>query len=301
MCTAPKKTMRFSSIFASMLSVAAFTFFSANAHATDLSSCGDIALDSTAQCEVDVSGGCSAKCTPVNVVASCSAQLQVSCNGNCTASADVSCTGSCDSTCETSCNANPGSFDCEGDCTGTCEGNCSSQCSSDSSNTNCMAECKANCSGSCSGKCTGVAPSADCTTKCQGSCGGSCTASANATCNINCQAQGEASCETQITGGCTAACSSPKGAIFCNGQFVNASDVDNCVDALKSLLNIQVSGSASSSCDGGTCEAEAQGQASASCSAAPGESPVSGGMLFAAIGMFGAAVARRKSQKKNRR
>src|ERR1700685_1652154 len=100
MCTAPKKTMRLSSIFASILSVAAFMFFSANAHATDLSSCGDIALDSTAQCTLETSGGCPAQCTPVTVGASCSAHLQVSCVGSCNVSADASCTGSCDTSCE---------------------------------------------------------------------------------------------------------------------------------------------------------------------------------------------------------
>ena len=288
--------MRTSSLLASLSSfaaVAALTFFSGQAHATDLSACGDIALDSNAQCELDTSGGCSAKCTPVNVVASCSAQLQVSCSGSCNVTADASCTTSCQGSCEGSCNANPGSYDCEGDCTGTCEGNCSSQCSTNANQSQCTAECKANCSGSCSAKCTGTPPSATCQARCQASCSGSCTAEVNASCNIDCQSKGEASCEATVTGGCQAQCSQPKGALFCNGQFVNASDVSNCVDALKQLLNIQVSGSASSSCDGGTCEANAQGTASAGCSAAPGE-PIGGTFLLAGLGMMGIAISRRK-------
>jgi hypothetical protein len=303
MWTAPKKTMRNTSIFASLLTAAALTFFGAPDARADLSSCGDLDIGGNAKCELDTSGGCTARCTPISVVASCSAQLQTSCSGSCSVTADANCTGSCQTSCEGTCNANPGTYDCEGDCTGTCEADCSGKCSasSESGNANCTEECKANCGGSCHAKCSGTPPSATCTARCQSSCSGSCTAEVNASCNIDCQAKGEASCEATVTGGCKAQCTQPKGALFCDGQFVNASNLDDCVSSLVDLLHIQVSGSASSECDGGECSAEAQGQASASCSAAPNagsnESPIGGSTLFAGVGLLGIAVARRKKNR----
>ncbi|MEO8800902.1 MAG: hypothetical protein ABI551_23625 [Polyangiaceae bacterium] len=277
--------------------VAGSLFLSAGvAHAADLSSCGDIFVDAGATCTVETSGGCEAQCTPVNVTASCSAKLQATCEGSCNVDASADCTTSCQGTCEGSCNADPGSLDCQGNCEGTCSADCTSQCASDANQTQCQGECKANCKGSCSGKCEGTPPSATCQAKCQASCSGSCTAKVNASCNIDCQAKGEASCEANVTGGCKAQCQEPKGAIFCDGQYVDAKNVSDCADALKAFLNIQVSGSASSGCDGGDCSAEAQGTVSAGgCSTAPGESPLSGGLLLGAFGLVGIAIARKKS------
>ena len=93
-------------------------------------------------------------------------------------------------------------------------------------------------------------------------------------------------------------------AIFCDGNFINASDANACVNDLKNLFNIQVSGwsYANAGCDGGTCEASAGagGTASASCDVAPGNAPpLSGGLLGLGLGatVFG-FVRRRRAAKK---
>lgn len=287
-----------SSVLASIAAVAFLTLGASEARAADLSSCGNIDVQANAQCQLVTSGGCEAQCTPLNVEAACSAKLSAQCDGQCTATADATCTTSCQGTCEGSCNANPGNFDCDADCHGTCEGSCSGSCASAADQTKCQAECKANCTGTCNAKCQGTPPSATCQAKCQASCSGSCTAEVNASCNIDCQAQGEASCETEVTGGCKAQCSQPKGALFCDGQYVDTgNNLQNCIDALKAALNIQVQGSADASCDGGTCSAEAQGSASSSCSAAPGESPMNAGFLFAGAGIAAVAVIRKRQKK----
>ncbi len=293
--------MRTSSFLASISAAAVLTLTAAHARAADLSSCGNIDVQANANCTLETSGGCEAQCTPLNVTAACSAQLQSSCSGSCTATADASCTTSCEGTCEGSCSANPGTFDCDADCHGTCEGSCSGQCSSASDQTQCVAECKANCNGTCQAKCSGTPPSATCQAKCQASCGGSCTAEVNASCSIQCQSQGEANCEAQVTGGCKAQCEQPKGALFCDGQYVDTgNNLQNCIDALKALFNIQVSGSADASCDGGSCSAEAEGKASSSCAATPGEAPAGGTLAFAGLGLVAAAVARKKRSAQKR-
>jgi MYXO-CTERM domain-containing protein len=265
------------------------------AHA-GLDACGNIDVKANAQCQVVASGGCTAQCEPLKVQAACSAKLQAQCNGQCTATADVSCTGSCTADCSGKCTANPGSFDCQGSCTGSCDADCDAQCSGSASggsaSGSCKANCQANCSAKCDAQCTGTPPSATCDAKCQASCNGSCQAKASAQCQIDCQGKLEADCEATVTGGCKAQCQDPKGALFCDGQYVDTgNNLQNCVDALNAILNVKVSGSASADCNGGTCNAQAEGTASACSTSGPGtnaNTPL--GVL--ALGALGVVVAR---------
>src|SRR5579862_8849565 len=75
-------------------------FTPSSAHADVLSSCGNLDFAGNETCSIQTSGGCTAQCTPISFQASCSAQLEVGCQGMCTASADVNCTGSCSGSCE---------------------------------------------------------------------------------------------------------------------------------------------------------------------------------------------------------
>ncbi len=86
-------------------------------------------------------------------------------------------------------------------------------------------------------------------------------------------------------------------AIFCDGNFINATDANACVDDLKKLFNIQVTGYASGSagCDGGTCEAQGAAGGSVSCAmAAANEPPLSGGLLGLGLGVTVLGVVRRR-------
>jgi hypothetical protein len=87
-----------------------------------------------------------------------------------------------------------------------------------------------------------------------GSCSGECRADVNMDCQIDCQSDLYAECKVDFQGGCETQCESPSGAIFCDGQFIETSNIDNCVDALRDLLNASVE-----------FEAEASGSASVSC------------------------------------
>jgi hypothetical protein len=102
-----------------------------------------------------------------------------------------------------------------------------------------------------------------------------------------------------MQGGCEAQCTSPDGALFCDGQYVDhGGNLDACVAALEAAVSASVDlsarGSASSDCTGNMCSAEAEGEASASCALSPDRK--SGGLgglglLLAALGF--AAVRRR--------
>lgn len=274
---------------------AAFFFMSSTAHA-GIEACGNIDVSANATCEVAVEGGCTAKCEPVNFTVSCAAELYATCDGSCTATATAQCTGSCQTSCEAECNVDPGSFDCEGACRADCSADCSGQCAASATRADCEASCSSTCSGECSSQCNLTPAQADCMAQCQSCCSGSCDAQANMSCQIDCQATGYAECRTNLQGGCEAQCTKPEGALFCDGQYVDAGNrLEDCLNYLEDVLKIDVQGYArgNANCENGTCTAE--GEAGISCATAPpAHTPFDGRAAgFAALGL-GLLVARRR-------
>ena len=119
---------------------------------------------------------------------------------------------------------------------------------------------------------------------------------------MSCQRRGYIDCKARVRGGCEIACQEPEGALFCDGQYVDhGGNLDACADAIRQALAIEVdleaSGSASSTCSGNSCEGSAEGSASASCDigGAPGSSEIPGGVLAAlAASITGARLSRRR-------
>jgi MYXO-CTERM domain-containing protein len=267
------------------------------AHA-GIEACNNIDVRANAQCKLETQGGCTAQCTPVRFEAACAGELQTTCSGQCTATATADCTTSCKGECNAQCTSNPGSLDCSANCKGSCEADCSGQCSSSGNKSECEASCKANCSGSCDAQCKGTPPSASCDAKCEASCKGSCTAEVNAKCQIDCQSKGYVQCKSRLEGGCKTQCTQPKGALFCDGQYVDTgNNLDNCIAALNAILNIKVDASGSASCTGNNCEAE--GQAKASCGrVASSDVPETSALwIVAGLSLAGAAAVRRRKKK----
>lgn len=274
---------------------AAVSLFTVSEARAGIEACNNIEVSANAQCQLQTEGGCTAQCTPVKMEVACAAKLETQCSGECKASFDASCTASCKGDCSGQCTANPGSLDCSASCQGRCEADCSGKCASSGNKTECEASCKATCGGTCDAQCTGTPPSASCEAKCEASCKGSCQAKANMDCQISCQSKGYASCKTQLEGGCKAKCSEPKGALFCDGQYVDTgNNLQNCIDALNAYLKVKVSASGSAECANGECNAE--GKASASCAAAPGEGALSPIFLGAGVAAIAAGVIRRRKR-----
>lgn len=254
----------------------------------DLSDCGDISLEAEAECSViPPTASCDVMCTPISVRAACSAKLAASCEAGCDKLPSVDCSGKCVAECTGDCTVDPGKFDCQAACRADCSGSCGAKCSANSDKAGCMAECSGACSVSCKGSCDVAPPSASCDAKCEAGCEGSCKVDTNFDCQASCQAKGYAKCEADIQGSCKAKCKSTKGALFCDGQFVdNGDDLDMCIDALKAAFNAKVTIKASSEgesgCDGGTCEASGRAKVSSDCSSTPG-SPANVWALFALV------------------
>jgi hypothetical protein len=169
-------------------------------------------------------------------------------------------------------------------------------CQKNHPNDDCVTQGKAQCDLHCKDSCK--VPDTSCSEHCTKCCSGSCTTQVNFDCDYSCMADVEVSCKAQ--------CSRPTGGIFCNGQFVNATDVEQCVSYLATKLKIDVdvsasaSASGSSSCGPGGCEATGDGKASvkaSGCAAAPGSNNgVAGAIgLVTALGVLAGIRARRRA------
>ena len=251
-------------------------------------------MSAEAECTVEVEGGCVAKCTPVNVTAACAADLKLGCDGMCTGSASAECTGSCSADCMAECEVQPAEFNCQASCQADCSADCSGRCAGDSDGAKCEASCKATCTGDCDASCSVTPAEADCSAKCDARCEGSCKAEANIDCQVECQADGYVDCEAEVTGGCKTRCEQPEGALFCDGQYVDAgNNLEQCIAALKALLDIEVYAEGNAECSGNTCTAE--GVAGCSCSAdGPGDLGLAG-MLGLGFVVVGATRRRRRA------
>lgn len=237
--------------------------------------CGWLA-DGNVSCELDVTGGCEANCTPLNFTAQCG----YTCSGQCDVTIDAGCTASCQGDCEGSCMADPGSFSCTARCQESCEADCDTTCKSSKDQTTCVSQCKGSCEGDCSAHCQATPPSASCQERCQASCEGECHARANLDCEIQCQG----GCSSKLTGGCKADCQAPEGALFCDGQYVSVDNLDDC----SAFVQINAE------CSGNTCTASCTACSTAQAADAP--------LDFAALGAMalgcGLVVTRRRSRKR---
>jgi hypothetical protein len=225
--------------FALALALGSSVFVARPAYA-GLDACGDIHVEANAKCVVDVSGGCEARCTPVNLRAQCSVELQAECTGMCTADAQASCTGSCNiDACEARCEVEPAKFDCAADCQVEGSAMCAGECQAAANQAECKASCEASFSARCDSHCNVTPGSADCTAKCEAACEGKCEAQASVDCDISCTSDGYAECEADIQGGCVAHCEEPEGALFCDGQYVDHGPVSTWVANLQGRAEVQ--------------------------------------------------------------
>jgi MYXO-CTERM domain-containing protein len=262
----------------------------APAHA-GIGACGDIDVSAQGMCEVKVDG-CDVSCSPFSVEAACAAQLEGSCAGSCPQVPSVSCTGTCEADCSADCMVTPAQFECSASCKADATAQCNAQCAADANQGQCTASCRATFAAECDASCTGKPGSASCTAKCQGRCQGSCTAQSKLKCQVDCQGKGYAACKTKVTGGCQADCADPKGALFCDGEYIDhEGTVDECIAALRAALptiTVDASAQGESSCTGSSCEASGQAQASTNCSFSPratGHDWAGAGAALAALGM----------------
>lgn len=242
--------------------------------------CGNFDFTSGISCEIKVEGGCTAECTPLNFEAGCS--------GGCTAAATTDCTSTCGTQCIAECD--PALLDCFAGCHAECDGEVQAQCEAAHPGEDCVTQAKAQCDMHCETSCE--VPPSDCQEHCQSCCTGGCQTQINFDCDYQ--------CFVELSGGCEVQCTEPSGALFCNGQYVYASDVEACINYLATQgITVDVSARGEVTCDLNGCDGEGSANAGI-CSAAP-QGPfdwrVAGGSISALGLVFGLLGARRRNKK----
>jgi hypothetical protein len=240
--------------------------------------CGGFDFSQGIDCTIEVRGGCTADCTPL--------QFEVGCSGGCQDEVPptAACTTVCDSSCSNTCD--PNALDCMAGCHGECDQSMIEICQQQTPQADCVTEARAQCDMHCQSSCSG-APSS-CPGQCRACCVGSCTGQVNYQCDYQCFAN--------LQGGCSVQCQQPAGALFCNGQYVHASDVDACIAHLAAQgVNVDVSARGAIACSGAGCQTTGEAGAGAcSVSEAVGGG-AGGGLALTGVALaFGVGRARRR-------
>jgi hypothetical protein len=214
-------------------------------HATtaraELKECGNVFLQGDAKCEYREKEQCMTTCTTESVETACVAKLYTTCQNQCTTTASTSCESTCSQGCMTDCQASVTTPE-PPTCMELCAADCDKTCS-DGGRGPRGGCCSHTCNARCEDKCKDAPPvmkPEECTTTCSNACSGSCTAQVNVQCQLDCQTTTYNECQTELVETCQTKCEDDGGAIFCDGQFVNASNAKSCADELKSKLNFDL-------------------------------------------------------------
>jgi hypothetical protein len=228
--------------FASLLIAvpAGLAFASGPARADDAganSPCGTFDFTATGgfNCKIEVSGGCTADCKFL--------EEELACAGQCKVSADTTCVNNCGTQCVAQCD--PAHLDCFVGCHNECDGPTTTECQQKNPQADCVNLAKAQCDNHCNESCK--IPPSNCQEHCNKCCTGSCTTQINFDCDATCFFNTDTDCKVQ--------CTQPSGAIFCNGKYVHASDIQACIDWLATEnIKVDVSARGSLTCDSTGCK-----------------------------------------------
>lgn len=261
-----------SSLFA--LSFASASLLSSGAEAAG--PCGNFAFDANGQlsCSIKVKAECTANCGVDKLTANCA--------GQCTAMASTTCSkDECGVQCLKQCN--PELLDCFQGCHDECDAPTIALCKQKHPQEDCVKQGVAQCDIHCKNNCK--VPDSTCEEHCNNCCVGACQTQANFDCDFG--------CTVEVKAHCNAKCSAPTGGIFCNGQYVDASDVEACISYLATQgvkVDVSARGSATATCDGDGCAGVGDLKATG-CAAAPTPGRYAAGGL-ATLGLaLGALVA----------
>lgn len=254
--------------------------------------CGNFDFSSGISCKIEVEGGCSAKCEPLN--------LKAGCKGQCVSPPTPGCTDSCGTQCVAMCN--PALLNCFEGCHSECDQPTIDVCTAEQPNADCVAYAKAQCDNHCEESC--AVPPDNCQEHCNACCSGGCSSLANFSCDFD--------CFFDLKGGCDVQCQQPAGAIFCNGQYVGADDIEACISYLATQgITVDVSARVSGElqCGLSGCEGVGEGDVKAGlCSLSKDHIGVVGpsSRIATALGLLGltaglAAMRRRGRSARPRR
>ncbi|HKU37759.1 MAG TPA: hypothetical protein VJR89_06415 [Polyangiales bacterium] len=230
--------------------VLAAGLFSVPSARADLKACGSIFLSGDASCEYRPKEECMTECKTVAVEQSCVAQVYNECETSCTTTASAECQSTCTQSCVQDCTTTTTEEEgasCMDLCLADCDaGDGESYCGKSKFHGACGRCAKHNCEKRCEEKCgDATAPKkvttvTECMPTCTNACSASCTAKVNTQCQVDCQERTYLDCQEQMVQRCETECKDKGGAIFCDGQFINATTADDCADELRAKLEIDI-------------------------------------------------------------
>ena len=121
-----------------------------------------------------------------------------------------------------------------------CVADCNTKCDRAKNPDCCAKACPYTCDKKCEDRCHDDDQAVDCTPKCATACDGTCTSTSNTACQVDCQTTQWEDCQTTTREECTTSCTDKGGAIVCNGEFVNADNLQDCAAELSAKVSISL-------------------------------------------------------------
>jgi len=275
-----------------------FSILPSTAHAKALDKCGGIFLTAQSSCEFKPIQDCMTTCSTSSVEQVCAEKTYTTCGTSCTTTDTTSCTMTHSDSCTQQCDSISSKSSHEV-CVSECTDSCTNHAVSKGSFGGDMDKCSKNCSHDCEARCDSCSTtdqSTDCNTKCSSITDSECKEEVNRDCVLDCQTNNYESCQTETVNTCTTSCHDKGGAIFCDGQFLDASDLKACAEQLSAefSFNIDVSASVTVNGNGSVTTTNKDGsKTTTKCSFSP---PVRGssGVALGALAVLGIAVSRRR-------
>ena len=212
------------------------------AQAKALDQCGGVYLSVDSHCEFKPMQECETTCTTSSTEQVCAQKTYETCASSCTVTDTTSCkkthTESCSKQCETISTKSSREV-----CVSECSDSCTSSAVSNNHFGGDHGKCQKNCDHDCNVRCDSSSTSdqtTDCETKCLSVVESECIEEVNRDCVLSCQTDNYETCQTETVNTCNTTCKDKGGALFCDGQFIGASNLQACADQLASEFSFNI-------------------------------------------------------------
>ena len=268
------------------------------AHAKALDQCGGVFLTADSHCEFKPIQECMTTCSTTSVEQVCAQKTYSTCSQSCTTSDLTTCTkthtDSCSKECDTISSKSSHEV-CVSECSDNCTASAVSKGHFGGDSNKCSSSCAHDCNSQCD-TCSSSDQTTDCTTKCLSVIQSECTEEVNRDCVLSCQTDNYESCQTDTVNTCNTTCQNKGGALFCDGQYLGADDLQACADQLAAEFSFNIDVTAHVAVNGNGSVTTTNGNGSKSttkCSFSP-PMPGRNGMLVGALAVVGIALGRRR-------
>jgi len=291
-------TVRATSVFTASALLLGLSLLPSSAHAKALDQCGGVFLTADSKCEFKPVQDCMTTCATTSVEQACAQKTYTMCSASCTVSDVTTCTQSHTDTCTKECDTitTKSSHDvCTSECTDNCTTDAVGKGRFGGDMDRCHHGCQHDCDSDCD-SCSTTDQTTDCMTKCMSVVQNECKEEVNRDCVLSCQTDNYTACETDTVNTCTTTCHDKGGALFCDGQYIDASDLQACANQLAVEFSFNIDVSVKVNGNGSVTTTNNDGSkttTSAKCSFGP---PTRGhtGMALGALAALGIVVARRR-------